>query len=54
MVNGLLFFDEMRMMSFSRLAGFVFVWVAVMIFIVSEYRRYQAQVRLMALSQQSG
>lgn len=46
MINGMLFFGEQ--LSFMRLMGFVIVWIAVGIFIVSEYRRYQTQVRLFA------
>lgn len=49
MINGLLFLNES--ISLSRLVGFILVWIAVIIFIVSEYYRYQAQVRLLSLSQ---
>lgn len=49
MLNGLLFFDEH--VSFMRLMGFVIVWIAVAIFIVSEYRRYKTQMALLSLSQ---
>lgn len=50
LVNGLIFFNEP--LDFLRLMGFVMVWIAVVIFIISEYRRYQTQVRL--LSKQKG
>ncbi|WP_343231744.1 EamA family transporter RarD [Wohlfahrtiimonas chitiniclastica] len=45
LINGLIFFGES--MSRMRLIGFMIVWVAVGIFIVSEYQRYQAQQRLL-------
>ncbi len=48
MFNGVVFFNEQ--ISFMRLVGFIIVWIAVIIFIMSEYKRYQAQVRLLALS----
>ena len=48
MFNCVVFFNEQ--ISFMRLVGFIIVWIAVIIFIMSEYKRYQAQVRLLALS----
>lgn len=48
MFNGVVFFGEQ--VSFMRLIGFIIVWIAVIIFIMSEYKRYQAQVRLLALA----
>lgn len=45
MINGMIFFNEE--LSFMRLIGFIIVWIAVGLFIVSEYRRYQTQVRLL-------
>ncbi len=48
MFNGVVFFGEQ--VSFMRLIGFIIVWIAVIIFIMSEYKRYQAQIRLLALA----
>ncbi len=47
MINGIVFFNDH--VDFMRLIGFIIVWIAVVIFIISEYRKYQTQVRLSAM-----
>lgn len=47
MINGIIFFNDH--VDFMRLMGFVIVWIAVVVFIISEYRKYQTQVRLLSM-----